>query len=160
MAKPANPNPCSSCPWLIENHGQRHPGGWYTKKNMDRLWSKLRQGERMGCHKTDSDNPVPEGLPTVSPGTELCECTGALILQQREVTIYQDLCKAQGADAMKQYRAERPKGMTRAGMLEILSRAIFGGTFLDRVKMARPDLNAPVGHPALPWEPREPETSE
>ncbi len=56
----AAPRPCSSCPWLIANHGRPHPDGWNTKRNRDRLWAKLRTGDSMSCHKTDVSNPVPD----------------------------------------------------------------------------------------------------
>lgn len=50
------------------------------------------------------------------------------------------------------YRAARPKGLTRRGVLAVLERAVFGGSVLHASVMTRPDLsNAEVGHPALHW---------
>ena len=162
MVKPANPKPCSSCPWLISNHGKPHPDGWFTKKNRDRLWAQLRKGESMSCHKTDPDNRVPEGTAPVSEDVEPCECTGALILQQREVMKFQEHCKAAEAEVLssdrgglKRYRAENSKGMTHDGLAEIMSRAMLGGTPFGGLKLTRPNLNEPVGHDPLTWEPHE-----
>ena len=53
-------SPCQACPWRVENHGKRHPDGWYTKANLRRLWSGIRRGEEMSCHPTDPSNPVSE----------------------------------------------------------------------------------------------------
>lgn len=147
---PANPRPCSECPWRTENHGQPHPDGWFTKRNRDRLWAKLRRGESMSCHKTDPSNPVPTGVDPVKAGTTVHECTGALILQQRETMNYQ-ACQGH----LPTYKATHPKGMTRIGLVTMVERTIFGGVPLlgAGVAMARPNLNEPVSHDGLNWNP-------
>lgn len=146
---PANPRPCSECPWRTDNHGKPHPDGWFTKRNRDRLWAKLRRGDSMSCHKTDPSNPVPEGVDPVKAGTTVHECTGALILQQREMMNFQ-ACKS-----LPTYKAQHPKGMTRTGLLVLVERSMFGGVPVlgGGVAMARPNLNEPVSHDGLNWTP-------
>ena len=39
--------PCSDCPWRIANHGRRHPGGFFRKDNLRRLWNQIRKGGGM-----------------------------------------------------------------------------------------------------------------
>jgi hypothetical protein len=152
---PAAPNPCSACPWRTANHGKRHPDGWYTKANRARLWRQLRQGENMTCHPTDPSNPVPEGHPCVPEGAQTLECSGALILQQRELMRFQAVAHQVAAGTLKGrafalYRKLHPGGMTLAGLGSLVERAVFGGVF--GVQMSKPDLRAEVGHDALaPW---------
>jgi hypothetical protein len=153
---PRPPDPCLPCPWRTENHGKPHPDGWYTKTNRNRLWAGLRRGEDMSCHPTDPRNEVSEaaqaaGYRPAPERAEARECVGAWVLKQREVQIFQDL-----DGDLARYRAERPRGLTRVGILAAVSRIIFGGTFLGGPQVGRPNLNAPVGHDGLPWTPRTP----
>lgn len=60
--KPATQHPCVHCPWRAANQGKPHPGGWYTKANLQRLWAGMRRGGDMTCHPTDPAIPVPEGI--------------------------------------------------------------------------------------------------
>lgn len=144
--EPANPNPCSACPWRTENHGKPHPDGWYTARNRDRLWSKLRRGDSMTCHPTDPENPCSTGI-TVPPGTTTHECAGALILQQREIRKLEALPKSD----IKRYVRENPRGLTKAGLLRLVNRIIFG--VVDEIAMPRLDLDQPVSHEPLgAWE--------
>jgi len=146
----ACPRPCNECPWLTKNHGKPHPHGWYTKLNLARLWSKLRRGDSMSCHKTDIENPVPPGHEPPKPGTVVRECTGGLILQQREVM------KAQDVGSWKEYVAANTRGLTRTGLGQMLQRAMLGGVF-GVARMSRPDLNEAVSHEPLgTWTPRAP----
>lgn len=145
---PACPRPCSQCPWLTANHGKPHPDGWYTKKNRTRLWNGgLRHGDEMSCHKTDPHNPVPEGVKPVPLDTVIHECTGALILQQREVMLFQrcsDEAQAAGTkDTFKRYKAAGGT-MTKLGLGYLVQRVVLGGTPLGGLAMSRPDLNEPV----------------
>jgi hypothetical protein len=148
-------DPCAQCPWRTANHGKRHPDGWYTQTNRFRLWSRLRRGEPMSCHPTDPGNPLSErarnaGYKPAPAGTKPLECRGALILVQRELHLFVDKYGMQ----MSAYRAGRSIGLTRAGIQAIAMRLTFGGMpLVGPAKMARPDLNAPVGHPDLPWDP-------
>lgn len=155
LPDPAAPTPCVHCPWRPSNQGKRHPDGWYTKANLQRLWAQLRRGERMSCHPTDPGNPVSEraqaaGYRPAPVHSRVRECTGALVIQQREFMLLQDGC---GAD-LARYRRERPKGLTRDGILQLLERAVFGGSPLGGTTMTRPDLSQPdVGVPWLDWAP-------
>lgn len=142
--------PCAACPWRTENHGRRHPDGWYTAANRKRLWAKLRRGDGMTCHPTDPLNPIPEGARAVPENATTHECAGALILQQRELMYLQD------EPDLQTYRRNRPLGLTRAGIAEMISRALFGGLpIVGGRAMSKPDLNEKVSHPPLgEWEPR------
>lgn len=143
-AASACPRPCSTCPWRDENHGKLHLDGWYTKRNRKRLWAKLKLGEMMSCHKTDPSNPVPDGNEPVAEGTTPHECTGALILQQRELMLFQHGC-ADGQKAAETFKRYKEAGgtMTRFGLASLVERALFGGK-LGGLAMARPNLNEKV----------------
>lgn len=153
MTEPTAADPCPTCPWRITNQGKRHPDGWYTKANLNRLWAGLRNGYGMTCHPTDPGNEVSEraqaaGYRPAPPGTEPLECRGALILQQREV----HLLTHQFAGDQRAYRTARPRGLTRAGVIYMMRRLLFGGVpMVGGAPMARPDLNAAVAHAPLPW---------
>lgn len=152
----ATNQPCSACPWLTVNHGKPHPHKWYTLANRRRLWKGTRDGESMSCHPTDPNNEVPEGTKPVPEGTATRECAGLLILQQREVMRFQAACKEADAagkkDGLQRYRKAHPGGLLRGGILAVVERAMFGGTVLGGLKMAKPDLNLPVSHDDLkPW---------
>jgi hypothetical protein len=164
---PTNHDPCAACPWRASNQGKRHPDGWYTKANLRRLWAKLRAGENMTCHPTDRDNPVSPravaaGYRVAGEHAKTRECMGSVILQQREFTYLQDDC----AVDLARYRREHPRGLTQAGVLAMVHRAMFGGA-ADSVRealghegiteaMPAPNLNepdvayAPLGN----WAPR------
>src|SRR5690349_1270948 len=108
------PSPCSHCPWRTENHGKPHPDGWYTAANRKRLWAKLRRGESMSCHPTDPENPVSEkaraaGAVVAKEGSQVRECIGAIVLQQREVMRFQAQPDA--------YLKLHSNGMTRRGLI-------------------------------------------
>lgn len=53
QVRPACALACLACPWRLSNQGRPTPGGWYTRRNLDRLWAGLRRGTRMSCHPTD-----------------------------------------------------------------------------------------------------------
>lgn len=147
-SQPACPRPCKECPWLTANHGKPHLDNWYTEKNRRRLWAKLKRGDSMSCHKTDPENPVPKGVEPVPSGTPVHECTGALILQQREVMLFQKHCEeAEAAGAKDGFKRYKVAGgaMTRGTLAYIVQRALFGGTpLVGGPPMSRPNLNEPV----------------
>lgn len=135
---PVAAEPCRACPWLISNHGKRHPDGWYTKTNLRRLWAGLRRGEKMSCHPTDPSNPVTaraqeKGYKVAPDGAQTKRCVGSVVLVQREMMRLQNVC---GSD-FSTYRREYPGGLTRFGFAGVLDDAMFGGG-------PRPDLNLPV----------------
>lgn len=154
---PATQHPCVPCPWRTANQGKRHPAGWYTKANLRRLWAGLRRGEDMSCHPTDPRNPVPAGTRPVPEKATTLECAGSLILKQRELKRFQRLVLDNpGGDPFKLYRQQHPRGLTRAGLLAVVQRAMFGGMpVIGGLEMTRPNLNEPgVSGPDLPdWDP-------
>lgn len=158
----ANPRPCAACPWRLDNQGKRHPHGWYTKANLRRLWSKLRSGDSMTCHPTDPENVVPEGHGRPVPeGATTHECSGALILQQREWMKLQAIAQEDsGRDTaadLAEYRRRSPLGLTREGIGVLMNWAVFGGSPLGGDVMPKPDLNEPgIGHQPLgDWDSQE-----
>lgn len=160
----ASPRACSQCPWRLSNQGKRHPGGWYTKANLRRLWGRLRQGDPMTCHPTDPENPLPPGFNPPAEGVKTTECAGALTLQQREVTHFQDICKEDPrGNALRTYKQRHPGGMTRNGLMAVVERELFGGVPLLGCgsKMTRPNLNdREIGYEPLRWHFPDPEAKE
>jgi hypothetical protein len=147
--------PCRDCPWRLDNQrGRTHPDGWFTAKNRDRLWTRLRRGDAMSCHRTDPSNPVSQaaaerGYRPVPEGTQVLECRGAVILQQREMHL---LMNRHDMDIAGYTRA-RPRGLTRAGITALVLRMAFGGVpIVGGPAMGRPDLDAEVGHTPLQWD--------
>lgn len=118
---------CDACPWRVSNQGRRTSGGWYTKKNLRRLWAGLRGGDAPGmtCHPTDPDNPPADDGSQAPEGTETKECFGALLLVAREIHVLNDCAGA--PDPVKEYRRRRPKGFTKRGILAWVQRVMFGG---------------------------------
>ena len=130
-------SPCAHCPWRKSNQGKRHAGGWYTLKNLRRLWAGLRSGEAPGmtCHPTDPNNPLPEGFKEVSKETETKECAGALLLVIRELKLIEKISKED--NSLDRYFRERKRGLTKNGAaFWIMSRIQAAGT--------------PLGGPPIP----------
>lgn len=67
----ASDSPCLACPWGTANRSRPTPGGWYSRRNLDRLWSGLRRGARMSCHPTDPRmaDVVEDGYAGFSPAS-------------------------------------------------------------------------------------------
>lgn len=131
---------CPQCPWRVRNRNkpapevEGHRYHWYAKANLKRLWSALRRGESMTCHPTDPRSCADWHETFPKPETQPCECAGATILAQREFMLFQEM-----AD-MKRYRRERPFGLTRDALRQIVERHIFGQIRMAR-PMGKPDLN-------------------
>lgn len=144
--------PCAACPWRVENHGRRHPDGWYTKTNRRRLWQGLKNGVTMTCHPTDPDNAVPEGARGVPAGTATKTCAGALILQVRELALVNTILTRGGE--WRDYRSLRPRGLSLAGAASLAWDAsigkvpVIGGRNLSTEAF---DLDLAVGMEHLPW---------
>lgn len=152
VIKPACPQPCKACPWRLANQGSKpDPHKFYTASNLARLWRGLRNGARMSCHPTDPRMAEFKGYEALSDRDVTHECAGALTLQQRELMRFQDLAlENPGGPTLKTYRKQHPKGMTREGLVSIVERTVFGGTGLDVVPMATPDLNdTEIGYDVL-----------
>lgn len=160
-AEPSSADPCGTCPWRTTNQGKPHPDGWYTAANRRRLWAGLRNGNGMTCHPTDPDNVVSPaaqaaGYKPAPEGAEFLECRGAVILQQREMQLLMHVHDGDQAA----YRRARPPGLTRAGVAYMARRLLFPGVpMIGGPAMGRPNLDAPVSHPRLPWTP-EPDPTE
>ena len=110
---PSHVKMCEQCPWRRSNHGKRTPGGFYTKKNLTRLWNQIRRGGgAQTCHLTDPSHPehVAAGAPlTATPH----ECAGSLALVLREVEKLNALAES-GGD-LDDYFKDNRKGLTREG---------------------------------------------
>lgn len=153
--------PCVTCPWRTENQGKRTPDGWFSKTNLRSLWVGLRQGVGMTCHSTDPANPVSEAQAAAGFGKKgdgaTRECAGAVILQQREVMIFQAICKERDAvgknDGFAVYRRARPRGLTRDGLANVVADFLFQNTPLGR-DHGQPNLAIDaVGYPPVAgWE--------
>lgn len=146
-------SPCGQCPWRTENQGTRHRDGWYTKKNLRRLWAGLRRGERMTCHPTDPDNPGGRVLPD-SVTTK--ECAGAQILVQRELHRLGELIEANVPDPWGVYLTTNPRGLTKVGASLSAMNVQWGGVMPGTLAVGRVDLNdETISFVDLaPWEPR------
>lgn len=155
---PACAAPCAACPWRTANHGRRHPDGWYTKANRDRLWAGMRRGHMMSCHPTDPENPIPEGAREVPADVVTRECAGVLVLIQREMSIIDRLAQQEphGQGVARRYRQLRSRGLTLEGITSNIHRIMFSQsvTAADHfgvLPMTKVDLDLEVGHDPLPW---------
>lgn len=140
--------PCAQCPWRKSNCGKKvttgeMPYGWYSEKNLRRLWSGLRTGEAPGmtCHPTDSDNPTPNGRKPTSDGVEKHECAGALLLIQRELSLVEK-------DLKGYLKARSRLGLTKTGIAWWgVSRGSLAGTYFGGPPMYKvnedPDIQRP-----------------
>lgn len=149
--------PCTQCPWRTENQGKRHSLGWYTRKNVRRLWSGLRRGERMTCHPTDPDNPAAPNGRVAPEGTTTRECAGAQILVQRELQRLGDLIESGDRDPWSTYWAANPKGLTKTGAALVAMNVQWGGVEgLGLLEVGKVNLNdETISHVDLtPWVPR------
>lgn len=98
--------PCENCPWRKTNHGRRHPGGFFTKANRQRLWNQIRGGGGIqSCHMTDPSHPdhVAHGTPEHATAMECC---GSVVLVVRELNRLKELSRP---------TATQPDEITRAG---------------------------------------------
>lgn len=126
--------PCSACPWRTENQGKPNAHGFYTKGNLRRLWNGLKRGERMTCHPTDPEMAEFEGYEKTADRERTHECAGAQTLVQRELAYFGQAAKdveagREDGPAFSLYKRRRgPAAMTRAGLAEHVSAALFGGT--------------------------------
>ena len=79
-------DPCAECPWRTANHGKRHPGGFYRKDNLRRLWNQIRKGGGVQtCHPTDPGHPDHQEYAGAREGSTAQECMGSIVLITREL---------------------------------------------------------------------------
>jgi len=142
--------PCKGCPFLRSNHGKRTKEGFYTQKNLRRLWSGIRNGERMICHATDP-NAHESGSPAYPKPGQIKEgnervCLGALVLWKREEAL---LIEAGGMSKYKKHPKSAKPPMNIEGFAVVANDAIFGKVFGGpKIDYLAPDMSADVG---LPW---------
>lgn len=121
---------CSDCPWRKSNQGRRHPDGWFSQKNLQRLWAGLRSGAAPGmtCHPTHPKVEAPDGsVNFLEHGEKTQECYGALLLVQRELRLIEKLDPKHKPHTFKAYRRLRPRGLTTRGFMLWLERVVFAG---------------------------------
>lgn len=112
----------------------------------------------MTCHPTDPRMAEFSGYEETADRKVTHECTGSLILVQREFMQFQACCEEarqeEEKDGFRRYRFKHPNGLLKQGVKGVLERALLGGRFGD-LPMARPDLNTKgIHHPdLLPWAP-------
>lgn len=116
---------CAACPWRVENHDKPHPDDWYSKENLFRLWTGLREGERMTCHPTDPKNPAATAGPAAAPdGADFHECAGAHAILQRELVLYEEV----GCDYDAYVAATEAPAVTLVGLASYAEWVTFIGT--------------------------------
>ena len=115
---PTNQMPCQGCPWRIPNWGKPTKGGFYTKRNLLRLWNSLRRGGRpQSCHMTDTSHPdhLAAGARDRVDGPH--ECPGSLVVVQRELNRLLELSDGDMVDGtgVARYLAETKgtRGLTK-----------------------------------------------
>lgn len=119
---------CEQRPWRKTNHGKRSKFGFYTLKNLRRLWNQVRGGDGIQiCHLTDPAHPdhVAVGAPK---NAKPKECPGSIVLVNREFYAILGDRKKIDAAGLKAYEATRKGGLTKSGILFwVLQRLAFGG---------------------------------
>ena len=105
--------PCAQCPWRAENHGKRHPNGFYTKRNLRRLWNQVRKGGGVqSCHMTDTNHP--DHVEAGAKGDQVHECMGSVVLVWRELRAFESILAEVGMDmdeGVPRYLAERRRNV-------------------------------------------------
>ena len=138
-------SPCAACPWRTENHLKRHRFGFYTKKNLTRLWNQIRGGGApQSCHPTDTSHP--DHVACGAKGDKPKECAGSVILVLREMKRMADFAedkKSIGPEEIDQYKAVRKKGLNRGGMAYwLVSRLGLGGVpFVGGAPLPQVDID-------------------
>lgn len=113
VEEPRAQKPCAQCPWRLANQGKRHAFGFYTLKNLRRLWKEVRGGSRaQSCHLTDASH-VAVGA---KPGAKAKECPGSVVMVVRELRSLEKIQAEHGGVAVKVYLKERRRGLTRYGL--------------------------------------------
>ena len=119
--------PCAACPWRAQNHGKRHPGSFYTKRNLRRLWNQIRGGGGVqSCHPTDPGHPDHQQFAGAKDGGKVQECEGSVILVTRELRRVAEISghgsKAGEIDGpgIDAYLKIYPRGLKRNGILYYL----------------------------------------
>jgi hypothetical protein len=115
----------------------------------------LKNGARMSCHPTDPRMAAFKGFEDQADRSTTNECAGALVLQQRELTVFATIAEsAPRGQGLRLYRAQRPGGLSRRGLIALVERSAFGSAFGD-VAMTTVALNdMEIGYSKVPWDQR------
>lgn len=108
----------------------------------------------MTCHPTDPENPPSDDGHQAAPDSTPRECHGAVLLVARELHFASSLIEQYGDQAVKRYRALRPRGLTRVGLAHWTWRFAVGGSpimggprlarsFEDDPEVQHPDFEPP-----------------
>ncbi len=142
---------CEQCPWRISNQGRKHKRGFYTKRNLTRLWNQIRRGGRaQSCHLTDPKHKdhIEAGC---ADGAKAKECPGSVVIILRELQRLAPNGNV-GPEQCDAYLIKRRRhGLTKQGILYwAMSRIQFGGVpFMGGPKLPEVDEHDPdVGLPA------------
>lgn len=132
---------CSQCPWRLKNQGKRHFAGFYTKKNLTRLWGLIRRGGApQSCHMTDPSHAdhLKAGC---KEGAQTRECPGSVLLVLREVSRMADDKQTVTDATIRRYEVGRKKGLTKSGMhywlisrIQLGGVPVFGGPAMPQVE--------------------------
>lgn len=152
--------PCPQCPWRKANQGKPSPGGFFTKKNLTRLWRQLRAGERgnfqaQSCHLTDPSHPdhVAAGA---HPNAKAKECPGSVILVKREILLISSLSEQKpdtnniDGNGIEAYLKQRRRGLSRASLMfwlvqriQFADQPMFGAPAMPEVDVDDPEIGLP-----------------
>jgi hypothetical protein len=142
---------CEQCPWRAANQGKRNFGGFYTRRNLTRLWNQIRRGgSSQSCHLSDPSHPdhLTAGCP---PGARTRECPGSVILVLREIGRMADEQHTVTEHSHRRYQGERKRGLTPSGILYWLIQRyqwggapIVGGPPLPEVAVGDPAISLPA----------------
>lgn len=146
---PCNPKACSGCPWRVSVRQQAEAG---TRPDPHGFYG-LRKGDApgMSCHPTDDRMGEFDGYAPPA-GAEFRECTGSLIVMQREMRLLEaEMADRSLRNPIGDYQRKRGRGgaLTRSGIAAFMERLLFGGGY-DAVDLDDVD----VQHPFVPdWVP-------
>ena len=144
MPIPVQPRLCAQCPWRASNHGRRTPGGFYAKRNLQRLWNQIRRGGGIQtCHLTDQSHPDHVAAGAREDRDEKHECMGSVVMVVRELEVLKDsapgdVIQPEHVEAYLKVSPKR-KGLTKTGLMYYI--------------LAR-QHEPPVGEGVLPMPPR------
>ena len=143
--------PCEHCPWRLSNQGKKTPWGFYTKKNLRRLWNDIRGGYgSQSCHPTDPSHPdhVAAGA---KKGSKIKECPGSIILVLREMKLMAGENNIVSPESIDRYVKIRKKGLKKPHGIfywlieryQIGGVPIFGGPKLPEVDATDAEIGLP-----------------
>lgn len=143
--------PCASCSWRKSNQGKPHKFGWFTRKNLTRLWNQIRGGgEAQSCHLTDTS--VEQHVACGAKGDKPKECAGSVVIVLRELLVIKEMARGEPIEPehVDEYLRTRKKGLKKTGLLYWLVSRIsaagipyIGGAPLPEVDADDPEVGLP-----------------